>query len=99
MPAGTPVSGCGNVSTFSNAGSNLLSTATVVMPLSVKTRWNRVAGVRADVQPSGDADDGRARAAHRPREAGARLPLLQIVRECTPSYGIAGFGFVGWGFH
>jgi len=46
-PAGTLVSAFGNVSALSTFGSNLLSTAMVVMPLSVKTRWNKVAGVRA----------------------------------------------------
>src|SRR2546425_131783 len=50
-PAGTPWSAFGNVSAFSTFGSNLLSTAIVVMPLSVKTRWNSVAGVRASYCP------------------------------------------------
>src|SRR6266571_6649217 len=51
IPEGMLVNALGYVTTFSTFGSNLLSTASVVMPLSVKTRWNRVAGVRASYIP------------------------------------------------
>jgi hypothetical protein len=46
-PGGKEPSALGNVRKLKIEGSTLLSRATVVIPLSVKTRWKRFAGVRA----------------------------------------------------
>src|SRR5216684_3608072 len=98
MPGGTPESAFGEVSEFSTLGSNLLSTAIVVMPLSVKTRWNNVAGVRAMYSPA----ETRTTVAPPPFTSQAKPARGCHCFRSLGMYavdGMAGFGLVGWGFH
>src|SRR5437868_4867336 len=97
-PAGIDVSVFGNARKFSTLGSNLLSSTAVVELLSVKMRWNRLAGVRASYKPA------EARITVVPWPLGSHA---KPRRGChiARSFGMrvvcgkAGLGFVGCGFH